>query len=74
VNAADFALFIDGYKAQGSSLGQLDDIIESSPLLSSTQKEQFLSAVPEPECGVFLAFGVIALRQRRRRCKIYLGE
>jgi fibronectin-binding autotransporter adhesin len=66
VNNADFDLFIDGYKSQGSSLGQLDGVIESSPLLTTAQKAQLLAAVPEPAVPLS-AMGLLALSRLRRR-------
>jgi fibronectin-binding autotransporter adhesin len=66
VTTADFDLFIDGYKSQGSSLGQLDSAIESSPLLTTTQKSSLLSAVPEPALvGVVAMFSLCGGRRKR---------
>ncbi len=46
VNNTDFGIFVDGFKTQGGSLGDLDNVIESSPLLSISQKASLL----EPLC------------------------
>jgi hypothetical protein len=69
VNLTDFRLFIDGYNAQGSALGALDSVIESSALLSTTQKGQLLTVVPEPgvELPLWTVLSVFAMSSRRRR-------
>jgi autotransporter-associated beta strand protein len=67
VNNTDFGLFIDGFKGQGGSLGDLAGVIESSSLLSGAQKAQFLSVVPEPTMLGATALAGLAMLGRRRR-------
>jgi hypothetical protein len=67
VNNTDFGLFIDGFKGQGGSLGDLAGVIESSALLSTAQKAQLLSVVPEPTMLGATALAGLAMVIRRRR-------
>jgi autotransporter-associated beta strand protein len=68
VDMTDFGLFIDGIKAQGGSLGELDGVIAASSLLSSSQKASLLAVVPEPAmAGVIALAGVIGASRRRRK-------
>ncbi len=70
VNNDDFALFVDSIKTQGVPLGQLDDVIAASPLLSAAQKLSLLSAVPEPTtCSMLVVAGMAVLARRRGRSK-----
>jgi hypothetical protein len=66
VDTADFDLFLDSYKQQGNSLGQLDQFIEFSPLLSNSQKTSLLSAVPEPSAAAILAASLVICARKRR--------
>jgi hypothetical protein len=71
VNSTDFQLFIDGFKTQGGQLGSLEDFIEASPLLSTAQKAQFISAVPEPtSLAVISVTALSALLTRRRNGRL----
>jgi fibronectin-binding autotransporter adhesin len=63
----DFGLFIDGIKSQGTPLGQLDDAIAASPLLSVSQKSQLLAVVPEPSSIAIIGLAACGLASRRRR-------
>jgi hypothetical protein len=67
VNNTDFGIFVDGFKTQGGSLGDLDNVIESSPLLSISQKASLLSAVPEPATAGVLGLAMSMIFARRRR-------
>jgi fibronectin-binding autotransporter adhesin len=64
---ADFQLFVDGFKAQGGQLGALDDVIQSSALLTVAQKAQLLEVVPEPTSIGLLAFAACVVAARRRK-------
>jgi fibronectin-binding autotransporter adhesin len=67
VDSSDFDLFLDSYKSQNGSLGDLDQVIQASPLLSQAQKAQFLSAVPEPSSLAALSAATCLLAASRRR-------
>ncbi len=67
VNHTDFGLFVDGFKGQGGSLGELDGVIAASPLLSNAQKASLLSVVPEPTTLGATAVAGLAMLSRRRR-------
>jgi hypothetical protein len=69
VNNADFQLFVNGFAGQGGSLGALDQVIESTPLLTVAQKASLFAVVPEPTAPTALAAIAIfsAARRRRRR-------
>ncbi len=67
VNNTDFGLFIDGLKGQGGSLGELDDLIAVSPLLSNAQKASLLAVVPEPTMLSAMAVAGLGMLSRRRR-------
>ncbi len=70
VDNTDFGLFIDGYKAaHGGSLGGLDEVVESSPLLSASQKASLLSVVPEPSSIALFGLAACGLVRRRRATK-----
>jgi hypothetical protein len=65
--SADFGLLIDGLRQQGVGLGAIDDVIAASPLLTATQKQQFLAAVPEPATLSLLAAATPIFLRRRRK-------
>jgi fibronectin-binding autotransporter adhesin len=67
VDNTDFGMFIDGFKAQGGSLGDLDGVIEASPLLSGAQKASLLAVVPEPASAAVMGIAGLACLSRRRR-------
>ncbi len=67
VNVADFKMFIDGFKAQGGSLGELDAAVLADGLLSNAQRATLLAAVPEPSCAAIMAVGAWGLLSRKRR-------
>jgi autotransporter-associated beta strand protein len=67
VDSTDFQMFVDGYKQQSGNLGSLDNVIEASPLLTTSQKAQLLSAVPEPSAAAIMLIGAAAAVSRRRR-------
>jgi T5SS/PEP-CTERM-associated repeat protein len=70
VNATDFQLFINGFKSQGGSLGSLDAVIADSSLLSTAQKAQLLTAVPEPATDLIaLVVCGFAFSRRSRRMR-----
>jgi hypothetical protein len=71
VNAADFNLFVNGFKAQGNPLGALDSVIESSALLSGAQKAQLVSLVPEPDTLMLACAAAGAAVMVRHRRRIY---
>ncbi len=60
VDNTDFGMFIDGFKAQGGSLGDLDGVIEASPLLSGAQKASLLAVVPEPASAAVMGIAALA--------------
>jgi hypothetical protein len=63
----DFNLFLNSYLTQGGALGDLAPIILSQNDLSSTQKSELLSVVPEPTSVVVLSALTIPLLRRRRK-------
>jgi hypothetical protein len=66
-NTGDFQLFVDGFKTQGGSLGDLGAVIGASPDLSVSQKASLLSVVPEPAtAGIMIVGALVAFGQRRR--------
>jgi fibronectin-binding autotransporter adhesin len=67
VDTTDFGMFVDGFKGQGGSLGDLDGMIAASPLLSGAQKAQLLAVVPEPASLGILGIAALACIGRRRR-------
>ncbi len=67
VNAADFGMFVDGYKLQGGALGTLDEVIAGSPALSAAQKASLLAAVPEPSVVGIAGIAMVGALLRRRR-------
>ncbi len=67
VDNTDFGLFIDGFKQQGGSLGELEGVIESNASLSTAQRASLLSVVPEPSTFGLLTAGAGLLAARRRR-------
>jgi hypothetical protein len=63
----DFNLFLVGYLAQGNALGDLVPIIVADAQLSSSEKAQMLSAVPEPSIiGAMAIAPLLSMRRRRR--------
>ncbi len=70
VDATDFGLLVDSLKNEGpNALGQLDNIISASPLLSSAQKASLLAVVPEPTSAGLIATAACVFASRRRRNK-----
>jgi hypothetical protein len=67
VTTADFDLFIDGYKSQSGNLGDLNEVIASSPELTTTQRAELIAAVPEPTSLGWLASATCLFAARRRR-------
>jgi GH35 family endo-1,4-beta-xylanase len=63
----DSNLFLRGFFiSQGGLQGDLAPIIQSDTLLSTSQKSQLLSLVPEPSGVAVLAVGACSLIRRRR--------
>jgi fibronectin-binding autotransporter adhesin len=64
----DFNLFLAGYLHGGAALGDLAPIIAGDTNLSSTQKAQLLSLVPEPaSAGMLVAAACVFATKRSRR-------
>jgi hypothetical protein len=62
----DFNLFLVSYLKQGAPLGDLSGIVAADAELSSSQKSQLLSLVPEPGIISPALAGALALLRRRR--------
>jgi hypothetical protein len=62
----DFNLFLVSYLMQGGALGDLAPIILNDSELSTSQRAQLLSAVPEPVSLTLLGSAVMASMIRRR--------
>jgi autotransporter-associated beta strand protein/predicted outer membrane repeat protein len=62
----DFNLFLSGYLSQNGALGDLIPAIVSDSALTSAQKSELLSAVPEPVVLPGAVFAVALLKRRRK--------
>ncbi len=74
VNNTDFGMLVNGLELQGTSLGQIDNFILASPLLSSAQKASLLTIVPEPSSVAVVALaacGAATYRRRRGTSKVH---
>jgi hypothetical protein len=60
----DFTLFLGNYLSQGGALLDLAPIVDSDEQLSTSQKAQLLSLVPEPGALALFAIGAVFMIRR----------